>query len=51
MRSDGNVTVISGMLYVGVGDQFDESKGQAVNWRTRAQNCHLLENHGDSASP
>ena len=30
MRSDGNVTVISGMLYVGVGDKFDESKGQAV---------------------
>jgi hypothetical protein len=26
----GNVTVISGMLYVGVGDQFDESQGKSV---------------------
>jgi hypothetical protein len=26
----GNVTVISGMLYVGVGDQFDESQGKPV---------------------
>jgi hypothetical protein len=30
MRSDGNVTVISGMLYVGVGDQFDESQAKSV---------------------
>jgi hypothetical protein len=27
---DENVTVISGMFHVGIGDRFDESKGQAV---------------------
>jgi Domain of unknown function (DUF4437) len=28
--NDENVTVISGMFHVGVGDKFDESKGQAI---------------------
>lgn len=28
--NDENVTVISGMFHVGIGDKFDESKGQAV---------------------
>jgi quercetin dioxygenase-like cupin family protein len=28
--NDENVTVISGMFHIGVGDKFDESKGQAI---------------------
>jgi quercetin dioxygenase-like cupin family protein len=28
--NDENVTVISGLFHVGIGDKFDESKGQAV---------------------
>ena len=28
--NDENVTVISGMFHIGLGDKFDESKGQAI---------------------
>ena len=28
--NDENVTVISGMFHIGIGDKFDESKGQAI---------------------